>query len=52
MSAVGDRSRCLRCGGRIVLIKHPHIISLGLGLWVHEGALRRTLGGHPAEGPR
>ena len=29
---VGDRSRCLRCGGKIVLIRHPRIISLDTGL--------------------
>jgi hypothetical protein len=48
---VGDRSRCLRCGGKIVLIDHPTIISLDLGMWIHEGAFRRNFGGHPAEGP-
>jgi hypothetical protein len=48
---VGDRSRCLRCGGKIVLISHPTIISLDLGMWVHESALRRNFGSHPAEGP-
>lgn len=49
---VGDRGRCQRCGGKIVLIKHPRIISLNTGLWVHQGALRRNLGTHPAVGPR
>lgn len=48
---VGDRSRCLRCGGKIVLISHPRIISLNTGLWVHVGALRRSFGTHPAQGP-
>lgn len=48
---VGDRSRCLRCGGKIVLIKHPRIISLTAALWVHQGALRRNFGTHPAQGP-
>lgn len=48
---VGDRSRCLQCGGKIVLINHPHVISLRTGAWVHVGALRRGLGLHPAVGP-
>lgn len=48
---VGDRSRCLRCGGKIILISHPRIISLVTGMWIHEGLIRRNLGGHPAEGP-
>ena len=48
---VGDRSRCLRCGGKIVLIDHPRIIALDVGLWVHESALRRLTANHPAEGP-
>lgn len=49
---VGDRSRCLRCGGKIVLIHHPSIIALDVGLWVHESGLRRFVANHPAEGPR
>lgn len=48
---VGDRSRCLRCGGKITLIHHPRIISLTTGLWVHTGAVRRAVTTHPAEGP-
>lgn len=48
---VGDRSRCLRCGGKILLINHPRIISLNTGLWVHVGAWRRAFGTHPAVGP-
>lgn len=48
---VGDRARCQRCGGRIVLISHPRIISLNTGLWVHVGVVRRVLGMHPAVGP-
>lgn len=48
---VGDRSRCLRCGGKIVLISHPRIISLNTGLWVHVSAVRRNFGMHPAVGP-
>jgi DNA-directed RNA polymerase subunit RPC12/RpoP len=48
---VGDRSRCLRCGGKIILINHPSIISLDLGLWVHESATRRMLSAHAAHGP-
>lgn len=48
---VGDRARCRRCGGRIILINHPGIISLTAGLWVHTSALRRSFGRHAAEGP-
>lgn len=48
---VGDRSRCQRCGGKIVLIDHPRIISLNTGLWVHVNAVRRNFGTHPAVGP-
>lgn len=48
---VGDRSRCQRCGGKIVLISHPRIISLNTGLWVHESAARRLVAAHPAVGP-
>lgn len=48
---VGDRSRCLRCGGKIVLTKHPRIISLTAGPWVHSGAIRRGFSSHFAEGP-
>ncbi len=51
MSKVGDRSRCQQCGGKIVLIKHPTIISLDLGMWVHTSLLRQNFGGHPAVGP-
>lgn len=47
----GDRSRCLHCGGKIVLIHDPRVISLTAGVWVHVGALRRAFGAHPAEGP-
>lgn len=47
----GDRSRCLRCGGKIVLIKHPGVISLDLGMWVHDGAIRHMFALHPAVGP-
>jgi hypothetical protein len=48
---VGDRSRCLRCGGKIIIIDHPGIISLDIGLWVHVGTLRRAFSTHPAVGP-
>lgn len=48
---VGDRSRCLRCGGKIMLIRHPRIISLNTGLWVHAGRVRQIIATHPAEGP-
>lgn len=46
----GDRSRCLRCGAKIVLVDHPSI-SLNLGVWVHVSSLRRAFGNHRAEGP-
>lgn len=49
---IGDRSRCLRCGGKIVLVSHPRIISLNTGLWVHSGSVRRFAATHAAEGPR
>ena len=49
---VGDRSRCLKCGAKIELIKHPHIISLDTGLWVHQSAVARFVNLHPAQGPQ
>lgn len=48
---VGDRSRCLHCGGRIALIHHPRVISLTAAVWVHTGVLRRLVSNHPAKGP-
>lgn len=51
MLAIGDRSRCLKCGAKIVLISHPRIISLTAALWVHESGLRRSFAMHPAVGP-
>lgn len=48
---VGDRSRCLRCGGKIMIIHHPSIISLDTGVWVHIGFVRRNFTTHPAVGP-
>lgn len=48
---VGDRGRCQRCGGKIVLIDHPRIIALDVGLWVHVSGVRRFVANHPAEGP-
>lgn len=48
---LGDRGRCARCGGKIVLISHPRIISLTAALWVHTSVVRRNLATHPAEGP-
>ena len=51
MTKVGDRSRCLQCGGNIVVISHPRIIALDVGLWIHESAVRRFLSNHPAVGP-
>jgi hypothetical protein len=49
--ALGDTGRCEVCGGKIVLVKHPRIISLSLALWVHSGALRRATALHAAVGP-
>lgn len=48
---LGDRSRCLRCGGKIVLVDDWRVISLTAAVWVHEGFLRRNWGGHAAVGP-
>lgn len=48
---LGDRGRCQRCGGKIVLISHPRIISLTAAIWVHSGAVRRNITTHAAEGP-
>ena len=48
---IGDRSRCLHCGGKIVLIAHPRIISLNTGMWIHSGAVRRAASAHAAVGP-
>lgn len=47
----GDRSRCLQCGGKIILIKNPRVISLTAALWVHQGTLRRMFPTHQAIGP-
>lgn len=47
---LGDRSRCLVCGGKIVLVDHPSI-NLNLGMWIHVSGVRRFAGTHPAEGP-
>lgn len=49
---VGDRARCQQCGGKIILIKNPRVISLTAGLWVHTSTLRRNFGTHPAIGPQ
>lgn len=46
MTAVGDRGRCQRCGGKIVVIKDPNVIALDRGLWVHVSAARRFLSLH------
>lgn len=48
---LGERARCQRCGGKIVLISDPRVISLSAAVWVHEGAVRRLFGTHPAVGP-
>lgn len=34
-----------------MVIPHPRIISLNLGVWVHTGLLRRGFSTHHAEGP-
>lgn len=49
---VGDRARCQRCGGKIVVISNPRVISLTAGLWVHASALRRAFPTHVVEPPR
>jgi hypothetical protein len=46
MPRLGDRSRCMRCGGKIVLISDPRVISLTAAVWVHESAVRRFVGSH------
>jgi hypothetical protein len=48
---LGQRARCQRCGGKIVLISDPRVISLSAAVWIHVGAIRRLFGMHPAEGP-
>lgn len=49
--SVGDRARCRTCGGKIVLIAHPRIIALDVGMWIHESWLRRSTSNHAAVGP-
>lgn len=49
---VGDRARCAVCGAKIVLVPHPRIIALDLGLWMHVSAVRRLTTQHAAVGPR
>lgn len=46
--ARGTRARCIVCGGWIVAIKDPRVISLTAGIWVHESAVRRLLAQHGA----
>lgn len=41
MTDLGDRDVCRICGGVIVAVKNPRVISLTAGLWVHTGPLRR-----------
>jgi hypothetical protein len=48
---IGEQARCQVCGGKIVLIHHPRVISLDTALWVHSGAIRRMVATHPAVGP-
>lgn len=52
MTKIGDRARCQRCGGKIVVISDPTIISLTAGLWVHVSALRRAFPTHAVVPPR
>lgn len=49
--SIGDRSRCLDCGAKIVLVPEWRFITISHGVWVHESALRRNFGRHPARGP-
>lgn len=49
---VGQRGRCQVCGGKIVIIKNPRVISLNSGMWVHVSAVRRTFALHAAVGPK
>ena len=46
MTQEGDRSRCMICGGKIVAIKDPRVISLTAGLWVHASSARRFFRTH------
>lgn len=46
MTRAGDMSRCMVCGGKIVAIHHPGIVSLTAGLWVHKSWLRRSFPTH------
>ena len=46
MTAEGDVSRCMVCGGKILAISDPRVISLTAGLWVHLGGLRRMISQH------
>lgn len=48
---LGDRARCQRCGGKIILVDDARVISLDQAVWIHVGTIRRTLGTHAAEGP-
>ena len=48
---LGAKSRCLKCGGKIILIDDPRVISLDQAVWVHQGSVRRFFGTHAAEGP-
>lgn len=46
MTAEGDVSRCMVCGGKIIAISDPRVISLTAGLWVHVSAVRRFFRTH------
>lgn len=48
---VGDTGRCQVCGGKVVIIRDPRVISLSAGMWVHTGVLRRATALHAAVGP-
>jgi hypothetical protein len=47
MTNVGDTSRCMKCGKKIIVIRDMRIGSgLRAGLWIHAGTLRRAFQTH------
>ena len=46
MTSVGDKAVCIVCGGVVVAIKDPTVISLTAGRWIHVSRLRRLVGSH------
>ena len=46
MTALGDKTVCRRCGGVLVAMKNPTVVSLTAGVWVHASALRRLIRSH------